>query len=835
MRRPLALVALLCLACSDRGVDGTAEALAQAEVAVRVGDLDEALALVERGLAQLDTAASSDQHWKLRLVLGDVLISRRELDRAAPILSAPLPVEPRFDALRARQHYLQARVQAIAGDHAQALQTLDRARPLAATDPATSLDLDLLAGQIELQMGRFDGADARLTNALDRSTRAGDRFRQLLSLNNLGMGGLVRSHYDRALEWFQRALGFSDLEDTAIYARALSNAGVCYARLGLFDRAIDVQRRAVAIHERRGIALPLEEALGGLGNTFILSGRPRDGLPHLQRALDVATQAKLQDDAALWAGNLATALIDLGNWDDAERVDEEARRLGQSSTRLKAVYNVLNAAKIAAGRGDVRQATSLFTAALDSREAGPAVRWTAQAGLASLSVAARQSARAARLFEAALQTIEQTRSDLLKTDYKLSFLTQLIAFYRDYVDLLVSQGLDDRALEVADSSRGRVLAERQSVAVPVGASAASFRRLAGRTHAVLLSYWLSPTRSYLWVVTGGKTRRIDLPPAATNEAAVGEHRRAVEESLVDPLASAGTPGDRLYEMLVRPANIPHDASVVIVPDGALHGVNFETLPVDGPRRHYFIEDAEIQVAPSLALLVAAPRRRTAPTSTGHSVLLIGNPTPHLPEFPALSYAATEMTSIVRRFPQGSVTAYDGDRASPAAYRDRGLDRFSMIHFTAHAVANLESPLDSSIVLSGPDPGYKLYARDVADTPLNADLVTVSACRSAGERTYAGEGLIGFAWAFLRAGARRVIAGLWDVDDRSTARLMDALYERLSANEPPARALRAAKLALIQEGGRTARPYYWGPFQLYAAQLDSTHRRSPHWAPRGSSM
>jgi CHAT domain-containing protein len=108
----------------------------------------------------------------------------------------------------------------------------------------------------------------------------------------------------------------------------------------------------------------------------------------------------------------------------------------------------------------------------------------------------------------------------------------------------------------------------------------------------------------------------------------------------------------------------------------------------------------------------------------------------------------------------------------------------------------------------------LYARDVAARPLSADLVTVSACRSAGERAYSGEGLVGFSWAFLRAGARRVVAGLWDVDDRSTAELMDRMYGALAAGDPPARALRRAKLALIAEGGAAARPYNWGPFEMF---------------------
>ena len=69
-------------------------------------------------------------------------------------------------------------------------------------------------------------------------------------------------------------------------------------------------------------------------------------------------------------------------------------------------------------------------------------------------------------------------------------------------------------------------------------------------------------------------------------------------------------------------------------------------------------------------------------------------------------------------------------------------------------------------------------------------------------------------AFLRGGARRVIAGLWDVDDRSTADLMDRLYSQLAAGVPASQALREAKLTLVRGGGSTAKPYYWAPFELF---------------------
>ncbi len=106
--------------------------------------------------------------------------------------------------------------------------------------------------------------------------------------------------------------------------------------------------------------------------------------------------------------------------------------------------------------------------------------------------------------------------------------------------------------------------------------------------------------------------------------------------LADPLAAGESAGDRLYRLLVvapSPA-CPRTPASSSFPDGALHGLNFETLPVDGVQPHYWIEDAEIQIAPSLASLATT---QPAP-SQRRSLLLIGNPTPRAPEFPALGYA-----------------------------------------------------------------------------------------------------------------------------------------------------------------------------------------------------
>jgi CHAT domain-containing protein len=128
-----------------------------------------------------------------------------------------------------------------------------------------------------------------------------------------------------------------------------------------------------------------------------------------------------------------------------------------------------------------------------------------------------------------------------------------------------------------------------------------------------------------------------------------------------------------------------------------------------------------------------------------------------------------------------------------------------------------SPLDSALILSPKNGVYKLYARDIAEVPLRAELVTISACKSAGARTYSGEGQVGLAWAFLQAGASNVIAGLWDVDDTYTPGLMDSLYAGMQKGMDAAEALRRAKLALIHSQTVARKPYYWGPFLIFTGR------------------
>ena len=263
---------------------------------------------------------------------------------------------------------------------------------------------------------------------------------------------------------------------------------------------------------------------------------------------------------------------------------------------------------------------------------------------------------------------------------------------------------------------------------------------------------------------------------------------------------------------------PPGSRVVIVPDRGLHAINFETLPVAGATRHYFIEESSSR--PPRRCRCCQSRQRRPPRA---DAAVDGQPCAARAGVPGAQVRVRRDRQRLEVLPRRRHDRLQGRARVARRYRTATPERFSYVHFTAHAAANLESPLDSAVILSGPDDAYKLYARDVAQVPLRAELVTVSACRSAGERSYSGEGLIGFSWAFLRAGASRVIAGLWDVDDRSTVQLMDDLYAKIAAGDPAAHALREAKLALIAKGGNYAKPYHWGPSRSSPSSRSSSRR------------
>jgi CHAT domain-containing protein len=147
-----------------------------------------------------------------------------------------------------------------------------------------------------------------------------------------------------------------------------------------------------------------------------------------------------------------------------------------------------------------------------------------------------------------------------------------------------------------------------------------------------------------------------------------------------------------------------------------------------------------------------------------------------------------------------------------------LKDYRIIHIATHGFLDNEHPELSGIVLSlydqkgQPQNGF-IQIRDIYDLDLNADMVVLSACQTGLGKDVKGEGVTGLARAFMSAGARRVVASLWKVDDDATAELMTDFYRHLLKEKmTPSAALRAAQLEIAAQR-RWRQPFYWAGFFL----------------------
>ena len=761
-------------------------------------------------------------HWRFRLLKAETLLGERRLAEAAALLRSDPPDGPEWTEYRARTLVLRGTTEYYLAHYSEAEGVLARAAVLARQSGSASLaaEVQLRQANLSVSQGRFDAAEGALQQVIRQTSDLHEGNLEATATGSLGSMLVSVSRYDDAIVWYERAqVLHTKLGANRSVARDEANLGFCYHRLGDYENAKHHYQKASDVFAKTGDLFDEQILIGDGGTLLYDTGDFAGAANAYRRALETARKVQNGDWASRWASSLAALTAEMGDWDTAERYNTEAITLERRLRSKPFDAMVLSTSgRIAAGRGQFREAERLFREAMNRPARDPRYTLIAQTELARLYEHNSQPRRADEEFQATVRSIDRLNAGLLKEDYKFGYLASLINFYRQYVDFLLGNHQPARALAVAESSRTHVLAQRSGRAIPTQSHTAdAYQKLAQQAHAILLEYWLGDAQSYLWVITPRRIYNYRLPPAKSIQELVENYQRVVLAGR-NPLEAAADTGRKLYDALLAPAakDLCPRCRVILVPDQDLYSLNFESLPA--PSGGYWIENTDVEVAPSLDYLVDAGPHNSR-RSERKSVLVLGNPTSALPEFPKLEYAAREIGDIRATMGEPNAKVLSGQEARPDSYKRAQPGQFEFIHFSAHATANTQSPLDSAVILSGPPDRCRLFARDVMSVPLTAELVTISACRSAGAKTYAGEGPVGLAWAFLRAGARNVIAGLWDVNDRSTEELMSGLYAEIGRGSSPADALRAAKLSFIHAGGSYAKPFYWAPFQVYTGAIN----------------
>lgn len=360
------------------------------------------------------------------------------------------------------------------------------------------------------------------------------------------------------------------------------------------------------------------------------------------------------------------------------------------------------------------------------------------------------------------------------------------------------------------------------------------RQLVGEG-AALLEYELGPERSFLFVVTRESLTTYVLPASHDIADRVRRLRAALEQEdrfkRRDLLETARS----LYEDLVAPAQsvLSGKSDLLIVPDGALYYLPFETLLTEeaGDRGYkdlpYLLHKFSIAYVPSASVLAGLREPRTEAAPTGGSFLVAFAPFAKTDEqaggakaarlsFAPLPASGREVANLRDLYPQQALTFMAGEAGEAKLKGSEAVPAARRIHFATHAELDESHPELSALVLARDEGGQEdglLRVYEIFNMKLSADLVVLSACKTALGKEVTGEGLIGLTRAFFYAGVPSLVVSLWNVTDSPTPDLMLGFYRNLDRLGDKARALRDAKLELI---GRNlyAHPAYWAPFILF---------------------
>ena len=347
---------------------------------------------------------------------------------------------------------------------------------------------------------------------------------------------------------------------------------------------------------------------------------------------------------------------------------------------------------------------------------------------------------------------------------------------------------------------------------------------AGQT---LVEYVVGDSSLFVFVV-GKQTFLVrEIPQDFPLETWVTDLRAAMTTNRSTAAALYCDRAYHLYQKLLAPIQEYLTEELVFVPDGVLNYLPFEALLTQMPakparfRTHdYLLHQHRISYGYSATLLREMQEKRyqqtptehllaLAPYYSGDSALLAELPTLTLrKKRRALRHSGGEVYGI-RRIMGGDVLH------GQAANKEHFLQiagKYRILHLATHGQAN-ERVGDYSLLAfaetADSTDDNLLYVRDIYNLPLDADLVTLSACETGLGKLQRGEGIISVARAFAYAGASSIVTALWDVDDEHAKELMLVFYKELRKGSSKSEALQTAKRSLAKRLG--SHPFFWAAF------------------------
>jgi len=352
------------------------------------------------------------------------------------------------------------------------------------------------------------------------------------------------------------------------------------------------------------------------------------------------------------------------------------------------------------------------------------------------------------------------------------------------------------------------------------------------TNDTFLEYFIANPQSYCILVTREHAVIFDLPSRTEIEKAVDSHLKAIASK-----SNLRESGRALFRTIL-PAEATRTTNLIVVPDGALHRLPFDTIVDD--RGDLLLMKHTVWYAPSGSVLNLLASKRSAPTAPAKPVLAVATGTDdssdrggpirrgmfdlagvNLPPLPNANSEARLVGEIMG--PQSVVIT--GQAATESAVKSQPLEQYQVLHFAVHGVTSPSRPERAGLVFfpnkDGSEDGL-WQVREIEQTQLHAKLVTLSACRGGDGKVMGTAGIESLVTPFLAVGAEAVVANLWDSDDAFTAVFMRAFYTYVRRGLPTADALRRAKVDVIARYGAEAPPQLWAGFILTGVNRQVFH-------------
>ena len=708
----------------------------------------------------------------------------------------------------------------------------------------------------------FYGKSAEIFIAQD------DQYRAANALSNQGAAYVAIGEYQKALDLQLKVLpmrrAVNHLDGAGNTMRYIADA---YSHLNQKQTALDYYKQAIPL--LKGNPRQLIRALRNLGTLYQELGDTQNALASLNEALQASRNIgdRLCESEVL--ADFAQLERDRGNLTEAKRLLEtrlattESLRVSLKSQRLRASFFA-----------SVRKYHELYIDVLMRlHQQHPSDGFDTAALQASENARARSLLEL--LMEASAEIRQGVDVSLVEREQKVRQAISIKA--EQQVRLLtakhteeeaknISQDLDALATEY-DGIQAQIRKTSPRYAAltqPVPLSVKEIQSQLLDENTVLLEYSLGEENSYLWAISPNSLKSFTLPKRTEVEAAArrvydlvtasdrnvsGEsieqqRKRLLQADQDYPVAIAA-----LSRMLLGPVSSElKNKRLLIVAEGVLQYVPFSALTEEGATP--LIVKHEIVTLPSASVLGVLRRETKERPSAPKSIAVFADPVfdeqdarltgksqvaahaevnearevkrsgeeSGLSGFPRLRFSREEANQIMKLASRNnSLEALDFS-ASRANATSSELQNYRIVHFATHGIINSRHAELSGVVLSLVDQNGKpqngfLRLYDIYNMNLKADLVVLSACQTALGRDIKGEGLIGLTRAFMYGGATRVVASLWQTDDRGTAVLMSKFYEGLlSRRLSPAAALRSAQVEMSQDK-RWHNPRYWAAFTI----------------------